>query len=128
MASRSKLCLLLATQALSIFPVLATHGAIEPRVASRSIATGSFEYTDEVDSAKYHRIVIAHAVLACLAWALFAPLGAILLRSGMRGVNLLKLHAFWQLFVYAMWVCCFWTGPHADHISGTSRLPAWASG
>ena len=102
MATRSKYWLLLATQSLSILPALAYHGATESRFTSRSIATGSFEYTDEMDSAKYHRIVVAHAVLACLAWALFAPLGAILLRSGMRGVNLLKLHAFWQLFVYAM--------------------------
>jgi hypothetical protein len=108
MATRSKCWLLLATQFLSILPALAYHGAKEPRFTSRSIATGSFEYTEEVDSAKYHKIVIAHAVLACLAWALLAPLGAILLRSGMRGVNLLKLHAFWQLCVYAMWVCSSW--------------------
>jgi hypothetical protein len=102
MAPRPKNWLLLATQILCISSASAYDGIAKPQATSRSIATGSFNYTDEVDSAKYHKIVIAHAVLACSAWALVAPLGAILLRSGARGFNLLKLHAFWQLFVYAM--------------------------
>jgi hypothetical protein len=77
--------------------------ALSLNVASiNNIATDPLNYANTVDSPKYHRIVIAHAALACLAWVIFAPLGAILLRSGLRGVNLLKLHAFWQLAVFAM--------------------------
>ena len=88
---------------LSISQVKAREGSHQPRDSSSSIALGPLNYTDEVDGARYHKIVIAHAVLACLAWVLFAPLGAMFLRSGIR-VNLLKLHAFWQLFVFALLV------------------------
>jgi hypothetical protein len=102
MATRPRQWLLLTAQIVSLSSVSAYESVSESQAASRSVATGSYHYTSEVDSAKYHKIVIAHAVLACSAWALFAPLGAIFLRSGARGINLLKLHALWQLFVYAM--------------------------
>ena len=92
---------------LSASQVAAEDGNNRSWYSSKSIETGPFNHTNEVDSASYHKIVIVHAVLACLVWVLFAPLGAIFLRSDMRGVNLLKLHAYWQLFVYTMSVYPF---------------------
>jgi hypothetical protein len=88
--------------AIAVPSSFAVQVVAQDAVSSNNIATGPLNYTAIVDSPKYHRIVIAHAALACLAWVLFAPLGAIFLRSGLRRVNLLKLHAFWQLAVFAM--------------------------
>ena len=51
---------------------------------------------------KDRRVLIVHAVLGCIAVGLFAPLGAVLIRLKRPGVNMLRLHAAWQMSVYAM--------------------------
>ncbi len=47
--------------------------------------------------AYYHRVVVAHAVLASVSWVVFFPLGAVLMRM-MSGPNTIWLHAAVQGF------------------------------
>lgn len=51
-----------------------------------------------------HKILIAHAVLASAAWAFFFPLGAIFLRLNIHHPIMLKLHIFFQIFAYLIYV------------------------
>jgi hypothetical protein len=50
------------------------------------------------------RIVVVHAVLAALAWVIFIPLGAILLRLNIQSPIILKLHAACQIIAYLIFV------------------------
>ena len=49
-----------------------------------------------------HKVLIAHTVLGCLAFALFAPTGAILISLKLTRIDLLKFHDYWQLAVWAI--------------------------
>ncbi|KAG9191471.1 hypothetical protein G6011_10205 [Alternaria panax] len=56
-----------------------------------------------------HKIIIAHGVLAALAFVLFFPVGSILIRLGsFRGVWL--VHGLFQLFAYVVYVAAFGIG------------------
>lgn len=81
-----------------------SHGGSQPSSSSSAVAGGTSNYTQTPSFKKSTRVLITHAVLGTLAWAFFAPLGAILLRLNIPGVSLLKFHAGTQLFVYAMTV------------------------
>lgn len=55
------------------------------------------------------KILIAHAVLACLAFVIFFPVGSILIRLGkFRGVWL--VHGLFQLFAYLVYIAAFGIG------------------
>ncbi|KAI5379518.1 hypothetical protein CC77DRAFT_192536 [Alternaria alternata] len=56
-----------------------------------------------------HKIIIAHGVLAALAFVLFFPVGSILIRLGsFRGVWL--VHGLFQLFAYVVYIAAFGIG------------------
>ena len=69
-------------------------------------STRSMAYKHALE--KDHKVLIAHAVLGCLALAFFAPVGAILIRLKLPGV--LKLHAYWQLGVWILYAAAFALG------------------
>ena len=120
MASRrSQILLGAAILALPLLQVAAQDGyAVTP-------AALAYEHTVE----KNHKVLIAHAVFGCLAVAFFAPLGAVLIRLNIPGVNILWLHASWQMSVYAMEVDVFIPrNAHANHRAGTSSVSVWESG
>lgn len=50
---------------------------------------------------KSHNILIAHAILGSLAWAVFFPLGAIIIRV-LKHKQTLWIHAGWMVFTYLM--------------------------
>ncbi|OAL56232.1 hypothetical protein IQ07DRAFT_469435, partial [Pyrenochaeta sp. DS3sAY3a] len=55
------------------------------------------------------KIIVAHGVLAALAFVLFFPVGAILIRLGsFRGVWL--VHGIFQLFAYIVYIAAFGIG------------------
>jgi hypothetical protein len=79
-----------------------SHGGSSPPSSSSTATGGSNDYPQTASFKRSARILIIHAVLGTLAWAFFAPLGAIFLRLNIPGVSLLKFHIITQLFVYAM--------------------------
>lgn len=50
------------------------------------------------------RVLIAHAVLAVLVWALFAPFGAIVLRLNIPSLPLLKIHGSIMVLSYITYI------------------------
>lgn len=65
----------------------------------------------------YHRKLIAHAVLATVAFGFMFPAGGILIRLGnFRGLWL--VHGLWQLFAYSAYIAAFGLGVFV----GTSRF------
>lgn len=80
------------------------HGGSSPSSSSSSATGGSSDYTHSASFKKSTRILAVHAVFGTLAWAFFAPLGAIFLRLNIPTVSLLKFHVITQIFVYAMTV------------------------
>jgi hypothetical protein len=78
------------------------HGGPSSSPSSSASGSGHYNYKQSASFKKSSRILIAHAVLGTLAWAFFAPLGAIFIRLDIPGVNLLKLHIICQVSVYAM--------------------------
>ena len=81
-----------------------SHGGSPPSSSSSSATGGSSDYTHSASFKKSSRILAVHAVFGTLAWAFFAPLGAIFLRLNIPTVSLLKFHIITQIFVYAMTV------------------------
>jgi hypothetical protein len=80
-----------------------SHGGSSLSSPSSSAAGGgTYDYKQSASFKKSTRVLITHAVLGTLAWSLFAPLGAVLIRLDIPGVNLLRLHIICQLSVYAM--------------------------
>ena len=53
---------------------------------------------------KTHTILVAHAVMACAAWVLLFPLGAVLLRLNINHPAITRLHATIQLCTYALFI------------------------
>ena len=78
------------------------HGGPSSSPSSSAPDGGHYNYKQSASFKKSSRILITHAVLGTLAWAFFAPLGAILIRLDIPGVNLLRLHIICQVSVYAM--------------------------
>lgn len=73
---------------------------------------------------KSDHILITHAVLAVLAWALFAPTAAIILRLNIQSVPLLKIHGWIQLSAYAMYAVAAGLGIWLA-IQRQKVLPTW---
>ena len=71
---------------------------------------GGFDYATLTIFEKKNRVIIAHAVLACLAWVLFIPFGAILLRLNLKSPVILKLHTAIQIFSYLIFVAAVGMG------------------
>lgn len=68
---------------------------------------------------KEHRLVITHGVTGALAWVIFFPLGAILLRL-LKGKTSFWLHAGIQTFSVALFTVTVGTGIaiiHGDQVS-----------
>ena len=69
-----------------------------------------------------NHVLVAHALLAVLAWALFMPVGAIILRLNIQSPHLLKIHAFCQVSAYLTYIVAAGMGvyiirqsaPHQD--------------
>ena len=69
-----------------------------------------------------NHVLVAHALLAVLAWALFMPVGAIVLRLNIQSPHLLKIHAFCQVSAYLAYIVAAGMGvymirqsaPHQD--------------
>ena len=49
-------------------------------------------------------ILIAHAVIASAVWVLLVPSAALLLRINVKSPIILKLHAFFQIFSYMLYI------------------------
>jgi hypothetical protein len=78
------------------------HGGSSSSPPSSAAGGGHYSYKQSPSFKKSSHILITHAVLGTLAWAFFAPLGAILIRLDIPGANLLRLHIICQVSVYAM--------------------------
>ncbi|KAE9982612.1 hypothetical protein EG328_010743 [Venturia inaequalis] len=61
------------------------------------------------DINKAEAIRLAHGVIACLAWVIFFPLGAIFIRI-LPGRFALIMHALFQLFAYVLYIIAFALG------------------
>ena len=73
--------------------------------ASSSSGESSGESSPSSTSALVtHRVLIAHAVMATLAWAFLFPMGAIMLRLNINHPIMLKLHIFIQMAAYVIYV------------------------
>jgi hypothetical protein len=69
-------------------------------------ATGGFS---DFDSSSRRKLIVAHGVLAALAFVLFFPLGSILIRLGsFRGLWI--VHGLFQLFAYTVYIAAFGIG------------------
>lgn len=66
--------------------------------SSNSGSSGGQESTD-APSSTYPTVLLAHAVVACLAFALFFPLGAMGIRA-LSIKNMVWLHAGWMIFTW----------------------------
>jgi hypothetical protein len=95
------------------FPYPGYHGGPPSSSSSPSGSGSSYNYKDTPSFQKSSRILIAHAVLGTIAWALLAPLASIFLRLDLPGVNLLKVHYLIQITVYAMTIVTTGLGIHA---------------
>ncbi len=69
-----------------------------------SSPSGGFNIASSSSLAPKTQILIAHAVLASVAWAFFFPMGAIMLRLNIQSPIMLKLHIFLQTFAYLIYV------------------------
>ena len=49
-------------------------------------------------------VMVAHGVMAAVAWAILFPIGAILLRLNINHPIILKLHMYLQMFAYLVYV------------------------
>ena len=61
------------------------------------------------DMQRSQNILIAHAVLACLAFGLFFPMGGIVIRL-LNFSGLVWLHAACQIFAYVLFIAAFGMG------------------
>ncbi|KAL9621067.1 MAG: hypothetical protein Q9160_004452 [Pyrenula sp. 1 TL-2023] len=71
----------------------------------------------------YNNIIIAHAVFACLAWSVLAPLGAIIIRA-LRSRYTFAIHTTIQLFAVTFFTIALALGIRlSQHLQ--SFLPIW---
>lgn len=72
-------------------------------------------------------VLIAHAVMACLAWVFFVPLGAMLLRIPRRGDSrlALRLHVFCQLSSYVLYIVAAGMGIWLAQQISFGQFSAW---
>ncbi len=75
-----------------------------PNNGGSSFGPGSSAGSQFEPTSTANQIIIIHAVLASLAWVLFMPVGAILLRLNIQSPIILKLHAACQIFGYLVYV------------------------
>jgi hypothetical protein len=80
--------------------------------------------TYEAVLSKNHKVLVAHAVLGSIVFGLLAPLGAIVIRLKFPRLNLVKLHAFWQLVVWAIYTAAFSLGIWLRWSIGSAHLIA----
>lgn len=57
----------------------------------------------------FSQVKIAHAVLGCVAWVIFFPLGGMLVRL-LNGPYAVRIHYIIQLFSYALFLTTAGTG------------------
>jgi hypothetical protein len=67
-------------------------------------AENGFEFGSAGAFDRANTILIAHAVLASAVWVLFVPWAALLLRIGLKSPLVLKLHAFFQIVSYLIYI------------------------
>ncbi|KAF7509987.1 hypothetical protein GJ744_007301 [Endocarpon pusillum] len=72
--------------------------------SSDSQSESSSSTSSSSTPSKRTHVMIAHAVLATVAWAFFFPMGAILLRLNIKSPIMLKLHIYCQTFAYLIYV------------------------
>jgi hypothetical protein len=99
---------------------MATHWYTLPSLSTLFATKESPAY--EAALRKNHRALIAHSALACLAFALLAPTGAILIRLKLTRINLLKLHGYWQLAVWAIYAASVGLGIWLKNNIGSAHL------
>ncbi|KIX04611.1 uncharacterized protein Z518_05481 [Rhinocladiella mackenziei CBS 650.93] len=73
-----------------------------------------------------NNVLIAHAVLACLAWVFFFPLGAILLRLPATSPVMLRVHVACQLLTYVVYVVAAGLGVWLVQQVSTGGFSAWS--
>jgi hypothetical protein len=72
--------------------------------SSNGNAGNGFEFGSAGAFDRANTILIAHAVLASAVWVLFVPWAALLLRIGLKNPLVLKLHAFFQILSYLIYI------------------------
>lgn len=97
---------------------MATHLSLLPPVLAASTKSAAYQAA----LAKNHKVLLAHAIMGCLAFGLLAPLGAILIRLKMAKLNLLKVHGYWQLAVWAVYALAFALGVWLKWSIGSAHL------
>lgn len=70
-------------------------------------------------------ILIIHAVLAVLAWAFFAPIGAIILRLNLQSAPLLRIHGLFQILSCLMYIVAVGLGIWLARDSAKYK-PTWS--
>lgn len=63
-----------------------------------------FGLGSEASFDRANTILIAHAVVASAVWVLFVPWAALLLRMNLKNPIVLKLHAFFQILAYMLYI------------------------
>ena len=63
-----------------------------------------FGLGSEASFDRANTILIAHAVVASAVWVLFVPWAALLLRLNLKNPIVLKLHAFFQILAYLLYI------------------------
>ena len=76
----------------------------------------------EATLSKNHKILLAHAILSILAFALLLPLGAILIRLTLPRLPLLNLHGLWQITALLIYAIAFGLGLWLKDRIGSARL------
>ena len=76
----------------------------------------------EANLFKNHKILLAHAFLGILAFALLLPLGTILIRLTLPRLPLLNLHGLWQITTLLIYAIAFGLGLWLKDRIGSARL------
>lgn len=63
-----------------------------------------FGLGSEASFDRANTILIAHGVVASAVWVLFVPWAALLLRLNLKNPIVLKLHAFFQILAYLVYI------------------------
>jgi H+/Cl- antiporter ClcA len=74
---------------------------------------------------KFHMMIVSHAIMACLAWAFFIPLGGILLRLNLRSPWILRIHMILQMTSYFAYVASVGLGIYLFQKLSGSFFDMW---
>lgn len=78
------------------------------------------EEISPAEKEKLKQIILAHGVMACLAWVVLAPVGAVLLRS-FKGTTATYIHGIWQILTYSVYTVAvglgIWMALTIDRVS-----------